>query len=39
MALVVLDLGLLLTHLVGGFERTLLPAVFYPWRLPVPKWS
>ena len=39
MALVVLDLGSLLTHLVDGLERTLLPDFFFPWRLPVPKWS
>ena len=39
MALLLLDLGLLLTHLVDGLERTLLPDFLSPWRLPVPKWS
>ena len=39
MALVVLDLGSLLTHLVDGLERTLLPDFLSPWRLLVFKWS
>ena len=34
MALEELDLGMLLTHLVDGLERTLLPDSFSPWRLP-----
>ena len=36
-----LDLGSLLTHLVDGLERTLLPDfLFSPWRLPLfCKWS
>ena len=34
MALEELDLGSLLTHLVDGLERTLVPDFFSPWRLP-----
>ena len=34
MALEELDLGSLLTHLVDGLERTLLPDFSSPWRLP-----
>ena len=39
MALVVLDLGSLLTHLVDGLERILVPDFLFPWGSPVPKWS
>ena len=39
MALEELDLGLLLTHLVDGLERTLLPDFFSPWRLPEWSWA
>ena len=39
MALLLLDLGSLLTHLVDGLERTLLPDLLFPWRLPVFEWS
>ena len=39
MALLLLDLGSLLTHLVDGLERTLLPDFLSPWRLPVFEWS
>ena len=39
MALLLLDLGLFLTHLVDGLERTLLPDLLFPWRLPVFEWS
>ena len=36
MALLLLDLGSLLTHLGDGLERTLLPDfLFSPWRLPL----
>ena len=39
MALLLLDLGSLLTHLEDGLERTLLPDLLFSWRLPVSKWS
>ena len=39
MALLLLDLGLSLTHLVDGLEGTLLPDLLCPWGLPVSKWS